>query len=156
MRFGGKGPPFPTTRDLVNELRASAGPEYQDLITDLFERIVLYDTSVTAAEARAVDGGYDVVLDVAGKQFEAGGDGAEHEVRLDTWFQVAVFPKSDRDVAELEPLYLEYHRLHSGVQRITVRVAETPGAVGVDPFQLMIDRRRDDNLLRLPPEPLTR
>ena len=41
--------PCPTSRDLVNALRAEAGPEYQQLITDLFERIVLYDLQVDAA-----------------------------------------------------------------------------------------------------------
>ncbi len=151
-RFVDMKPPFPTSRDLVDELRAAADPKYQNLIADLFERIVLYDVAVTAAQAHPVDGGYDVVLDLTGRQFEASGDGAENEVPLDTWFQVAVFPDSDRDVAELEPLYLQHHRLRSGVQRITVRVAEKPGSVAVDPFHLMIDRMREDNLLRLPPK----
>ena len=44
-----------------------------------------------------MDGGYEVVLDVTGRQFEADGDGVENEVPLDTWFQVAVFPESDRE-----------------------------------------------------------
>lgn len=61
-------------------------------------------------------------------------------------------PQSDRDVIELEPLYLKHHRLRSGAQRITVRVADKPGQVGVDPYRLMIDRRRHDNLLRLAAE----
>lgn len=110
---------------------------------------MLYDIGVPAASARAVDGGYEVLLDVEGTQFVADGDGAEREVPLDTWFQVAVFPESERDVLELEPLYLEHHRLTSGAQQITVPVAERPGTVGVDPYHLMIDRRRDDNLLEL-------
>jgi hypothetical protein len=52
-------------------------------------------------------------------------------------------------VIELQPLYLRHHRLHSGAQRITVRVAQKPGTVSVDPFDLMIDRMRDNNGLRL-------
>jgi len=150
-RFVDKGPPFPTSLDLVNELRTAAGPEYQELITDLFEKIVLYDVSVTAAEARPVNGGYEVVLEVVGRQFEADGLGAETEVPLDTWFQVAVFPESRLDVAALEPLYVQHHRLRSGAQRLTVRVTEKPGAVAVDPFHLMIDRVPADNLRQLPP-----
>jgi ABC-2 type transport system permease protein len=140
-------PPFPTSRDLVDELRAAAGPAYQTLITDLFEKIVLYDVSVTAAEVRPVSNGYEVILDVTGKQLEADGAGAEHEVPLDTWFQIAVFPESDHDMIELQPLYLQHHRLHSGPQRITVRVVEKPGTASVDPFRLMIDRRRSNNVL---------
>jgi ABC-2 type transport system permease protein len=145
-RFVDMKPPFPTTLDLLAELRKAAGPEYQELITDLFERITLYDLAVSDASARAVEGGYEVTIDVTGKQLRADGAGAETEVPLDTWFQVAVFPESDRDVIELEPQYLQYHRLHTGTQRITVRVAGKPGRVGVDPFRLMIDRGREDNL----------
>ena len=64
--------------------------------------------------------------------------------------QVAVFPESDRDIVELQPLYLQHHRLRSGIQRITAHVAEKPGTAAVDPFYLMFDRMRDNNLLRLP------
>jgi ABC-2 type transport system permease protein len=62
---------------------------------------------------------------------------------------VAVFPESSGNVIQLQPLYLQHHRLRSGMQRVTVRVPSKPGMVGVDPFHLMIDRRRGDNLLRL-------
>lgn len=148
-RFVNQGPPFPTALDLVAELRAAAGQEHQTLITDLFEKIVLYDVGVRRASTHAADGGYEVSLDVDATQLEADGGGAEREVPLDAWFQVAVFPESERDVEELEPLYLAHHRLTSGTQRITVRVPERPGAVGVDPYHLMIDRRRDDNVLGL-------
>jgi hypothetical protein len=144
-RFADMRPPFPTSRDLIDELRAAAGPEHQQLITDLFEKIVLYDVAITAARAQQVGNGYEVVLDVTAKQFEASGHGAEHEVPLHTWFQIAIFPKSDHDMIELQPLYLQHHRLRSGVQRITVRVAAEPGTASVDPFRLMIDRARDDN-----------
>jgi hypothetical protein len=150
-RFVEMKPPFPTSRDLVDELRAVSGPEHQNLITDLFEKIVLYDVAVSAARTQKVDDRYEIVLDVSGKQFEASGRGVEREVPLDTWFQVAVFPDSERNVIELQPLYLRHRRLRSGVQRIIVRVKEKPGIVAVDPFHLMIDRRRGDNLLATAP-----
>jgi aminopeptidase N len=150
-RFVAMRPPFPTSLDLVAELRKVAGPEHQRLITDLFERIVLYDVGVAAAKARAVDGAYEVELTITATQLEAAADGAETQVPLDAEFQIAVFPESGLDAAQLEPLYLRHHRLHDGTQQITVRVAAKPGAVGVDPFHLMIDRKRADNLLRLSP-----
>jgi ABC-2 type transport system permease protein len=151
-RFVDMKPPFPTSKDLVDELRVAASAEYQALIGDLFEKIILYDLAVEAAQVLPLSDGYEVVLDVAGTQFEASGDGAEVEVPLDTWFQGAVFPESKRDVIELGPSYLQHHRLRSGVQRITVRVKEKPGAVSIEPFHLMIDRRRGDNLLRWSPK----
>jgi hypothetical protein len=68
-------------------------------------------------------------------------------VPLDTWFQVAVFPPSDRPLDELEPLYIEFHKLQSGTRSVTVHVAGKPGKVAVDPFYLMIDRVRANNVL---------
>ncbi len=145
-RFVNQEPLLPTTLDLLAELRAVAGPEHQQLITDLFEKIMLYDTGIAAASAQPAGDGFDVTLEVEARQFEASGAGEESEVPLDTWFQIAVFPKADEYGPALEPLYLEHHKLHSGTQRITVHVTEQPGAVAVDPFHLMIDRKRENNL----------
>ncbi len=149
-RFVDKPAPFPTSRDLVNALRQAAGPDHQSLITDLFETITLFDAGIAAVSTRQVDGGYEVTVDATAHQFTADGRGEEREVPLDTWFQVAVFPESTSDIAELEPLYLELHKLHSGSQRITVRVSERPGRVVVDPFYLMIDRNRSNNSHAVP------
>lgn len=145
-KFGMKGPPYPTSLDLINEIRAVAGPEYQTLITDLFEKIMLYDVSIVSASAKPVDGVYEVTLEVSARQFEADGSGVETEVPLNTWFDVVVFPESDQDLLEQTPLYKLKHRLQSGTQLLILRVPERPGAVGVDSYHLMIDRVPADNL----------
>ena len=40
---------FPTSADLIAEFRAVAGDEHQALITDLFEKIIIFDLKVTEA-----------------------------------------------------------------------------------------------------------
>ncbi|HYV03047.1 MAG TPA: ABC transporter permease subunit [Blastocatellia bacterium] len=137
--------PCPTSRDLVNALRAEAGPEYQQLITDLFERIVLYDLQVDAAGAREVDGGYEVTIELTARQFEADGHGKEIEGPLDTWFDVALFPETKEALEGVTPLYIEKHRLHGGTQILTVRTATRPAIVALDPFHKMIERSADNN-----------
>ncbi|MEK6325648.1 MAG: M1 family aminopeptidase [Acidobacteriota bacterium] len=137
--------PCPTSRDLVNALRAEAGPEYQELITDLFERIVLYDLQVDAASAREIDGGYEVTIEVTARQFEANGRGEETEVPLDTWFDVAFFPETIEALEGVTPLYIEKHRLRSGMQILTVRTTERPGIVALDPFHKRIERSAANN-----------
>ena len=144
-KFGMKTEPLPTSRDLVDELRAVAGPEYQTLITDLFEKIMLYDVRMNAVSVRPVGGEYEVTMDIAARQFEADAKGKETEVPLDTWFDVVVFPASSEPTDTLTPLYHEHRRIHTGSQRIVVRVPGKPGAAGVDPYHLMIDRTPDDN-----------
>lgn len=145
--------PLPTSRDLVNALRAEAGPEYQELITDLFERIVLYDLHVDATGLREVDGGYETAIEVTAKQFEANGRGEETEAPLDTWFDVALFPETREALEGVTPLYIEKHRLRSGTQRLTVRTTERPGIVALDPFHKRIERSPGNNrdVIAVPP-----
>jgi ABC-type transport system involved in multi-copper enzyme maturation permease subunit len=140
--------PCPTSRDLVDALRAEAGPEYQRLITDLFERIVLYDLQVDAASAREVDGGYEVTIEVTAKQFTADGHGKETEEPLDSWFDVAVFAETGEPLEGVTPLYIQKHRLRSGKQSLTVRTSiksGRPGIVALDPFHKMIERSAGNN-----------
>ena len=146
--------PCPTSRDLVNALRAEAGPEYQQLITDLFERIVLYDLQVDAASAREIDGGYEVTIEVTAKQFAADGRGKETEEPLDTWFDVAVFAETDEPLEGVTPLYIEKHRLRSGKQVLTVRTSERPGIVALDPFHKRIERSAGNNSLKIAALPI--
>jgi ABC-type transport system involved in multi-copper enzyme maturation permease subunit len=147
--------PCPTSRDLVNALRAEAGPEYQRLITDLFERIVLYDLQVDAASAREIDGGYEVTIEVMAKQFAADGRGKETEEPLDTWFDVAVFAETDKPLEGVTPLYIAKHRLRSGKQVLTVRTLQRPGIVALDPFHKMIERSAGNNSLKIAAPPIT-
>jgi ABC-type transport system involved in multi-copper enzyme maturation permease subunit len=141
--------PCPTSRDLVNALRAEAGPEYQGFITDLFERIVLYDLRVDAASAREVDGGYEVTIEVTAKQFAADERGKETEEPLDTWFDVALFAETDKPLEEVAPLYIAKHRLRSGKQTLTVRASERPGIAALDPFHTRIERSPENNSRRI-------
>jgi hypothetical protein len=145
-RFGQKPAPFPMSLDLVNAVRAEAGPEYQALITDLFEKIMLYDLQMKAVEVTPVGDQYDVTMDISTRQLEADGVGRETEVPLDTWFQVVVFPDSKQELIAQTPLYQAFHRLHTGTQRLTVRVPRKPGAAAVDPFHLMYDKTPKDNV----------
>jgi ABC-2 type transport system permease protein len=147
--------PCPTSKDLVNALRAEAGPEYQQLITDLFERIVLYDLQVDAASAREIDGGYEVTIEVTAKQFAADGHGKETEEPLDTWFDVAVLAETDEPLEGVTPLYIEKHRLRSGKQVLTVRTSERPGIVALDPFHKRIERSAGNNSRIIPALPIT-
>ena len=120
-------------------------PEYQQLITDLFERIVLYDLKVDAASVREIEGAYQVTIEVTARQFEANGRGEETEVPLDTWFDVAVFAETDEPLDGVTPSYIEKQRLRSGKQVLTVRTSERPGIVALDPFHKRIERSAYDS-----------
>jgi hypothetical protein len=74
---------------------------------------------VDAANAREIDGGYEVTIEVTAKQFAADGHGKETEEPLDTGVDVAVFAQTDKPLAEVPPLYITKHRAQraAGVDR---------------------------------------
>jgi aminopeptidase N len=140
----GRPPPNPTMRELVAALRAAAGPQFQQLITDLFDKVTFYDVAARTANVRKVAGGYEVTLEITATKRYADGQGNETGAPLLAPFDVAIF-----GAGEAKPLYLRSHWLKTGVQRIVVRVKSPPKRAAVDPYGMMIDRRPDDNTLEL-------
>src|ERR1700750_2739634 len=61
QQYAFKTVPYPNTLDFLRILRAEAGPQYDSLITDLFEKITLLDLKARHANAtKRADGKYDV------------------------------------------------------------------------------------------------
>ena len=151
-KYAFKAAPYPNTNDFLTVLRAEAGPEHDALITDLFERITLYD--VKAGNGRATkrsDGRYDVTFDVTAKKLYADGKGRETEAPLDEPFDIGVFTvepgRSGFDASSV--LYFARQRVHSGVQQVSVITNREPAFVGVDPYNKRIDRNSEDNLAKV-------
>jgi ABC-2 type transport system permease protein len=146
-KFALNGAPFPTSRDLVNELREVAGTEHQLVITDLFEKIVLYDLRIDDVNIQPTGGAYDVTINLTAQKFEADGYGQETEVPLDADVEIAV--RSDND--DMPSLHFQKHRLKSGPQKLTIQVNELPKSIEIDPLYKRIDRTRQDNIRRIDP-----
>ncbi len=141
--------PFPTTQDLVDEIRAVAAPQYQDFITDLWEKITVYDLRVGDVEVTPVEDEWEVRFIASATQYDVDGQGRESEVLLDTWVDFAVFPEEPEALEDYqlpEPLYFEKKRVATGDTEIVVRVKDKPRRVGVDPYNKLIDRNPEDNL----------
>ncbi|MBL0020870.1 MAG: hypothetical protein IPP23_00265 [Sphingomonadales bacterium] len=79
-----KGAPYHRSVDLIAELRKEAKtPEQQALITDLFEKITVYD--LKAKEAKAVkgrDGLWQTTITVEAQKYYADEKGVEKEAGL--------------------------------------------------------------------------
>src|SRR5690606_881807 len=144
-----KGPPYPTSRDLIVRLRAEAGPEYQDLITDLFEKITLYELKATAGRVtERADGRYSVEIAVDARKLYADELGVETEAPLDARMDIGVFSADPANITEFTQanvLSLQKQRVTSGKQTYTLVVDEEPKFVGLDPYNKYIDRLPEDN-----------
>jgi ABC-2 type transport system permease protein len=123
--------------------------EQQDLITDLFERIVLFDLAASDARAtEAPDGKFTVTLKVTAKKFAADGKGHETELPLDLSIDIGAFNKNPDEVkpGEKAQIYLQKHRINLAETLITLTLDEKPSYVGIDPLNKLVDRNSDDNV----------
>jgi len=148
-KFRFKGAPYLRSVDLIDEFRKEAKtPEQQQLITDLFERITLYDLKVTDASTRKTGNEWTTTLTLSANKYYANGKGAETKAKLDEPIEVGLFTArpglgafSAKDV-----IVMGRERLHDGSQRITVKSKKQPAFAGVDPYNFYVDRNSDDNV----------
>ena len=148
-RFRFKGPPYERSVDLIQEFRKEAKtPEQQQLITDLFEKITLYDLKVKDAVTRRDATGWTTTLTIAADKYYANGKGVETRAKLAEPIEVGLFTArpglgafSSRNV-----VMMDRRPLRNGDQRIVLHSATKPTFAGVDPYNFYIDRNSDDNV----------
>jgi len=148
-RFRFKGAPYERSVDLISEFRKEGKtPEQQQLITDLFEKITLYDLKVADAKTRKDGDGWTTTLTVAADKYYARGKGEESKAALSEPIEVGLFTArpglgafSAKDV-----IVMGREPVRRGVQKITVHSKVKPAFAGIDPYNFYVDRNSDDNV----------
>ncbi len=138
---------YPDTRQLVEALRAQTPAEFQYLIDDGFNRIVLYDDKALSATARRTPAGkYEATLEVQARKSQVDAEGKETPMPLADYIEIGVFSgKKDEE----KPLYLEKKKMTQERQTYTILVDEKPSFAGIDPYNKLIDRIADDNMIEV-------
>jgi len=142
--------PYPRSVDLIRLLRAEARtPEQQALITDLFERIALYDLRVDRPRAvRRSDGRWDVTVPVEAGKAYADGRGSERRTKLDEPIEIGLFTAEPGGGGfdRRNVLKMELRPIRSGRQLLRFVTDRRPTHAGVDPYNVYIDRNSFDNV----------
>lgn len=136
--------PFPDTRGFVQAMREATPPELQYVVDDMFESIVLYENKATSAVVTPEGGKYKVTLSVETGKRKADGSGNETVVPIDDYIDVGVFSGTKE---HLKKLYMEKRKFSTDKSRVVVVVDEKPTFAGIDPYNKLIDRNPDDNLV---------
>jgi ABC-2 type transport system permease protein len=137
--------PYPDTRQFIEAIRAQTPAELQYYIGDAFENIVLYDNkAVSATVTPAADHKYKVSLSVQVRKVQSDGSGNESPMPLHEFIDIGVFTgKKDEE----KPLYLKKEWLTRPTQTFEIIVDQPPTRAGIDPYNKLIDRDSDDNLI---------
>jgi len=140
---GFQSPPFTTSLELVERIRAAMPEKFAYLIEDLLETITLYDNRTLEATATPLgDDRWRVDLVLESHKLRADGKGEETKVPMNDWLQLGVMGEDE----DAEPLYLEWHRIDAESTELSIEVSGKPAKAGIDPRVLFIDREPDDNV----------
>jgi aminopeptidase N len=138
------GPPYPTAQDLVRYFRAEAPPEAQNLITDLFERIILFDNQAREVSmTKRADGKYSVKMTVTSTKLQSDAKGEEKPIPVNDWIDIGVLGEKD------EVLFVEKRHITKPRETFEVVVTGKPVKAGIDPMNKLIDRNPKDNVKSL-------
>jgi ABC-type transport system involved in multi-copper enzyme maturation permease subunit len=146
-----KGAPYPASKDLVALFRKEAPADKQQLITDLFEKITLYDLKAKAMSVqKRPDGRYDVTLRIEGQKFYADGRGRQAQAPLNETMDIGLFAAKPGEKAftARDVILLEKTPVTSGPRTLRFVTARPPVWGGVDPYNTVIDRNSDDNVVK--------
>lgn len=148
-----KGAPYPRSLDLVSELRKEAKtPEQQALVTDLFEKITIFDLKAASATTRKLaDGRWSTRITIEAGKFYADAKGRETPTGLAEDIEIGLFTERPGQGAfeRANVLSMKAMPVRAGRQVIEVVTAKKPLFAGVDPYNFMIDRNSDDNVVEV-------
>jgi hypothetical protein len=115
------------------------------LITDGFESIVLYDNKALSATVTPTnDHKYKVTLTAQARKVKADGNANETPMALNDYIKIGVF-KGKKD--EEQPLYLKKVKVTEEKNTFEIVVDEMPTRAGIDPYNKLVDRVADDNVI---------
>jgi len=157
--YGSKGPLYPTTKELTDYLRAAAGPDYQQLITDYWDRITFWELGfgdeTVKVEAKS-GGGYTVTLPIKlDKKIASEETGKETSVTeidgedLNEWVEIGFYDHDPKETHGDEWISLERVRLNKPEQTPSFDMDKKPSYVLLDPRRLLIERKVTDNVKEL-------
>ena len=146
-----KGAPYHRSLDLIAEFRKEAKtPEDQALITDLFERITIYDLKAKEAKSvKTADGNWQTSITVEAKKYYASGKGVEKETPLAEPIEIGLFTARPGIGAfgSKDMISIARQPVKGGKQVIVMKSRKKPTFAGIDPYNFYIDRNSDDNVI---------
>jgi hypothetical protein len=131
---------YPTSEDLYGYILRATPDSLHYFVQDQLKRITLYDNQVQeVAYQRLPDGRYRVQLRVEARKLYADATGKEAEAPLHDYIDVALYG------AGTKVLYRQRVLLTQRRHTFQLLVPTAPTKAVIDPDQLLIDRRPEDN-----------
>jgi hypothetical protein len=144
--------PYPAGIDLYNQLKVACPDSLRYLLSDFWEHLCLYDLEAREVKAsRATSDTWNVTMNLKADKIYYDGKGKKTDPvhPMDDLVEVVVFgaPIGERNrVEELPVIYRQTHRLKAGDHVLSIQVNKKPYKAGMDPYNILIDRKPENNV----------
>ncbi|MGY3795326.1 M1 family aminopeptidase [Aquimarina sp. 433] len=143
---------YPTSKNLYDAIYKVAPDSLKYSVEDGFKKIVLYENRVKKAQTKKLDNGkYETTFTVDSKKIYYDDEGKEERTDDKTnYIEIGLFGEDiidEQDVPLKNPYYLERKWLQPGENTFTITTDQKPEKAGIDPYNKLIDRNSNDNLL---------
>ncbi|MCF0056252.1 M1 family aminopeptidase [Dyadobacter sp. CY356] len=148
-----ENPPFPGSYDLFSYLNKHTPDSVKYYLNDTWKKITLYENKsekVTATPAGK--NFYDVKFSFNTKKLYADSAGKETVAPMNDYVDIGIFAAESKNKSgqkQINPLFIKKYKLKPGNQTVTIRVKGKPVKAGIDPYNKLIDRIPDDNLIEI-------
>jgi hypothetical protein len=139
-----KDAPYPTSADLLKEIRKVTPDSMQYIIHDMFETITLFENKTDSATYREIsEKEFEVSLKVSAEKVRADSTGIETNIPINDWIDIGVYGKNIAGKDSL--IYLKKHKITEKENAFKIVVSSKPRKAGIDPLHKLIDRHSSDN-----------
>ena len=144
--------PFTTTTEWYDYMKSVTPDSLKYYLEDSFEKITLYSNKVNEASYKKLDDNkYEVTLDIqSSKNYFDGNGKLLGEGDKANLLEIGVFDNdtiNNQGITTKAPLVLERIWVKPGQSKYTFVTDKLPVKAGIDPYNKMIDRIPDDNLI---------
>ncbi|WP_026947108.1 ABC transporter permease/M1 family aminopeptidase [Algoriphagus marincola] len=149
-----KSPPFPGSSDLYRYLESVTPDSLHYYLQDTWKKITLYDNRAESVEVKKLSENlFEVTLLLNSQKLYADENGKEIPAEYDgDYIDIGIFASAsthEKGLKNTSPLYLEKHKIKPGINSFTMKVKGVPKSGGIDPFNKLIDRIPDDNVIEI-------
>ncbi len=149
--------PFTTTHEWYEYLKRATPDSLQYYLKDSFEKITLYSNKAKDATYKEnADGTFEVSFDVeSAKNYYDGLGKTLDSPERPNLLEIGVFQTdtvNNKGLTVKRPLVLKKLWVQAGETSYSFQVDKRPAKVGIDPYNKMIDRIPDDNMVEVEQE----
>lgn len=144
--------PFATSKEWYGYISEVTPDSLKYYIEDSFEKITLYSNKVNEATYKKLDDEtYEIVLEVESSKTYYDGNGKTLEVsQAANILEIGIFDvdgENEKGMTTKSPIIIEKKWISPGKSRHVFITDKLPAKVGIDPYNKMIDRNPNDNMI---------